>query len=64
MPATKPAGQDETVLLLKELLAIELWRSGLSQSEIRKRLGLGMNALNEFLKGVSRTVSVTQDDGD
>jgi hypothetical protein len=49
---------DETVLLLKQLLAIELWRAGLSQTEIRKRLGIGMNAVNEMLKGVSREVPV------
>ena len=49
---------DETVKLLKQLLAIELWRAGLSQSEIRKRLGLGMNVVNDMLKGVSRDVTV------
>lgn len=49
---------DETVVLLKQLLAIELWRAGLSQTEIRKRLGIGMNVLNEMLKGVSREVTV------
>jgi predicted transcriptional regulator len=54
----KSAPADETVLLLKQLLAIELWRSGLSQTEIRKRLGLGMNAVNDMLKGVSKEVTV------
>lgn len=49
---------DETVMLLKQLLAIELWRAGLSQTEIRKRLGLGMNAVNEILKGVGKEVTV------
>ena len=49
---------DETVMLLKQLLAIELWRAGLPQTEIRKRLGIGMNALNEMLKGVSREITV------
>lgn len=39
-------------MLLKQLLAIELWRAGLSQSEIRTRLGLGMNTVNAMLKGV------------
>ena len=58
MPRKPPAETDETVLLLKQLLAIELWRAGLSQSEIRKRLGLGMNALNRMLKGVSREIVV------
>jgi len=45
-------------MLLRQLLAIELWRAGLSQTEIRKRLGLGMNVVNEMLKGVSREVTV------
>lgn len=54
----KPESNDETVLLLKQLLAIELWRAGLSQSEIRTRLGLGMNALNRMLKGVSREIVI------
>jgi transposase len=49
---------DETLTLLKQLLAIELWRAGLSQTEIRKRLGLGMNVVNEMLKGVSKEVTV------
>jgi len=54
----KNAQDDETVPLLKQLLAIELWRAGLSQSEIRARLGIGNNAVNEMLKGVSREVTV------
>jgi transposase len=49
---------DESVLLLKQLLAIELWRAGLSQAEIRQRLGVGMNAVNKMLKGVSREITV------
>jgi hypothetical protein len=49
---------DETVMLLKQLLAIELWRAGLSQTEIRKRLGIGMNVVTEIHKGVSRDVTV------
>jgi hypothetical protein len=39
---------------LKYLIALQLWHSGLSQAEIRMRLGLGMNAVNEMLKGVRR----------
>lgn len=50
--------QEETVLLLRQLVAIELWRAGLSQAEIRTRLGIGNNAVNEMLKGVSREVVV------
>jgi hypothetical protein len=40
--------------LLKYLLVLELWRGGLSQAEIRSRLGLSMNAVNALLKGISR----------
>jgi predicted transcriptional regulator len=54
----KSAQDDEKVMLLKQLVAIELWRAGLSQSEIRKRLGMNMNAVNQMLKGVSREVTV------
>ena len=54
----KSAQDDETVMLLKQLLAIELWRAGLSQAEIRTRLGMNMNAVNQMLKGVSREVTV------
>ena len=49
---------DEIILLLKHLVAIELWRAGLSQSQIRTRLGLGMNVVNDMLRGVSRSVEV------
>lgn len=49
---------DEAVVLLRQLLAVELWRAGLTQSEIRKRLGISNTALNDMLKGVSRDVTV------
>lgn len=42
---------------LQNLLAIELWRGGLSQTEIGKRLGVATATVNKMLKGVSRTVS-------
>jgi hypothetical protein len=48
--------QEETILLLKHLLAIELWRGGLTQSEIKTRLGLGSGTVNGMLKGVSREI--------
>jgi len=47
---------EQTVELLRHLLAIELWRGGLSQDQIRKRLGISMNAVNAILKGVSRGI--------
>jgi predicted transcriptional regulator len=49
---------DEAVVLLRQLLAIELWRGGLTQAEIRKRLGVSNDAVNAMLKGVSREVTV------
>ncbi len=42
--------------LLQNLLAIELWRGGLSQAEIGKRLGVAKGSVNKMLKGVSRTI--------
>ena len=56
MAATGDQRQEETILLLKHLLAIELWRGGLTRSEIKKRLGLGSQTVNRMLKGVSREV--------
>jgi transposase len=49
---------DETALLLKQLLAIELWRAGLSQSEIRTRLAINANTVSQWLIGVCREVNV------
>lgn len=49
---------DEAVVLLRQLLAIELWRGGLTQDEIRKRLGISANTVSDMLKGVSREVTV------
>jgi predicted transcriptional regulator len=54
----KSAQEDEVAMLLKQLLAIELYRAGLSQAEIRKRLGLGMTAVSDLLKGLSREITV------
>jgi hypothetical protein len=64
MAAKTEARNDETILLLKQLLAIELWRSGLTQAEIRARLGLGSDAITQILKGVSREVAVRIKPGD
>jgi len=56
MPSKEPADTEQIILLLKQLLALELWRAGLSQSEIRKRVGLGMTSLSGILKGVSKGI--------
>jgi Mn-dependent DtxR family transcriptional regulator len=63
LAATGDQRQDETVHLLKHLLAIELWRGGLTQSQIKARLGLGSGTVTEMLKGVSREVQ-TRDKAD
>ena len=62
--ATQNKGESETAYLLKYLLAIELYRSGLSQTEIRKRVGLSMNVVNDMLKGLTRHVELRADNGD
>jgi Mn-dependent DtxR family transcriptional regulator len=43
--------------LLRNLLAIELWRGSLSQEEIGKRLGVAKGSANKMLKGVSRVIA-------
>jgi len=45
--------------LMRYLLVLELYRSGLSQNEIRTRLGISMNTVNAMLKRVSRTPEET-----
>jgi len=42
------------VELLRYLLVLELSKSGLSQNEIRSRLGISMNVVNAMLKGTTR----------
>ena len=45
--------------LLQNMLAIELWRGGLTQGEIKERLGIGTSTVNRILKGVSKEVPTT-----
>ena len=47
---------EKVVSLLQHLLVIELWRGGLSQAEIRARLGISIGTVNKMLKGVERFV--------
>jgi len=61
--AAKPIDQAEKIVeLLQHLLAIELWRSGLSQQQIRARLGISIGAVNKLLKGVKRGIRQEQDE--
>jgi transposase len=47
---------DNQTQLLRYLLVVELWRGGLSQVEIRARLGMSTNVVNAMLKGIQRDV--------
>lgn len=53
---------EKIVELLQYLLVIELWRSGLSQQQIRAQLGISINAVNNMLKGVKRGIKQDQDE--
>ena len=64
MSSNNSQANDDIANLLRYLLAIELYRSGLSQTEIRKRLGISINIVNRMLKGVSRHVETRTDDVD
>jgi hypothetical protein len=54
MSKRRGTADEQMVALLQYLLVLELWRSGLSQDQIRTRLGLGMNTVNDLLKGIPR----------
>lgn len=43
------------VVLLRQLVAIELWKTGVSQTEIAKRLRVSKTTANMYLKGLKRT---------
>jgi hypothetical protein len=60
----KPEPKADDTMLLKHLLAIELWRGGLTQTQIKSRLGLGSDVVSAMLKGVSREVAVRTKSGD
>ncbi len=50
--------EDQTLTLLRYVVAIDLWRGGLSQVQIRSRLGLSTTTVNQMLKGVSREIQI------
>ena len=56
MPKKNESNDDKIVSLLQNLLAIELWRGGLTQADIRIRLGISTNTANKMLKGVKREI--------
>lgn len=45
---------DDTSVLLKKLLMIELFRMGVSQAEIGKKIKMDLAAVNAFLKGIRK----------
>lgn len=46
---------NEVVLLLRQLVAIELWNAGLSHGAIGKRLGVATATANKYVKGLARS---------
>jgi transcription initiation factor IIE alpha subunit len=49
------------IQLLQSLVIIELWRGGLSQEEIRKRLHISKTDVNKILRGVDREAIIKND---
>jgi transposase-like protein len=60
----KPTESDNIAYLLRYLLVIELYRSGLTQDAIRARLGIDKNAVGKMLKGLTRHVETRTDDAE
>lgn len=57
---TQQAGSEDSnvvVVLLRQLVAIELWKAGVSQTEIAKRLRVAKATANKYLKGLKRTAN-------
>jgi hypothetical protein len=47
-------GPDENSLLLKKLLIIELFKLGVPQAEIGRKIKMDLAAVNVFLKGIRK----------
>ncbi len=47
-------GNDETINLLRFIVAIELWKSGVSQADIARRLGIATASVNKYVKGLKK----------
>lgn len=52
--SAKMGTQDDTAYLLKYLLALELFRFGLPQAEIGKRVHMQTAVINKMLKGLNK----------
>lgn len=45
---------NEVAELLRCLVSIELWKGGVAQAEIGRRLGISAGTVNKYVKGVQR----------
>lgn len=50
----KKLDTNDQATMIRYLLVIELWRAGLPQAQISKRLSLSPNMVNAMLKGLKR----------
>mgnify|MGYP001567657396 CR=1 FL=1 len=41
--------------LMRWLVAIELWKGGVAQADISKRLGIAVGSVNKYVKGIERS---------
>jgi hypothetical protein len=48
------SADNETAELLKKVLALEMFKLGVPQSVIAKRVKLSINTINALLKGIKR----------
>ena len=46
---------EDLVYLIQWLVAIELWKGGVAQAEISKRLGIAVGSVNKYVKGIERS---------
>ncbi len=49
--------EEQMLVLLQNLVAIEQWRGGLPQAEIAKRLGVATGTVSGMLKGMARHIT-------
>lgn len=57
MPNTKKTDSkilEELRILMLSSVAIQMWKGGLTQEEIRKRLGVSKQFINSIVKGIKQ----------
>lgn len=52
--ADRRVSADDNSMLLKKLLAIELFKLGVPQAEIGRKIKMDLTAVNAFLKGIRK----------